>query len=48
MAVGDFNGDGYPDLAAVDTATNTVGLMLNLGNGAFGLARFRGRRTGSL
>ena len=36
MAVGDFNGDGYPDLAAVDTSTNTVGLMLNLGNGAFG------------
>ena len=36
MAVGDFNGDGYPDLAAVDTATNTVGLMLNLGNGTFG------------
>jgi cysteine-rich repeat protein len=34
IAVGDFNGDGYPDLAAVNQGANTVGILR--GNGAGG------------
>ncbi len=35
LTVGDFNGDGHPDLATVDTSTDTVSVLLNNGNGAF-------------
>src|SRR5260370_26244987 len=32
---GDFNGDGKPDLAVVDYASNSVGILLNKGDGTF-------------
>ncbi len=35
IAVGDFNGDGKPDLAVVNQGDNTVGVLLNMGNGTF-------------
>ena len=33
--VGDFNGDGYPDVAVVDGFNNTVTILLNDGSGHF-------------
>jgi hypothetical protein len=38
IAVGDFNGDGQPDLAAVNYESNTVSVLLNQGGGVFGPA----------
>jgi hypothetical protein len=38
VAVGDFNGDGKPDLAATGS-DGTVNLLLNNGNGTFGAAQ---------
>ena len=35
LAVGDFNGDGKPDLAVTNYAANTVSILLNNGNGTF-------------
>jgi uncharacterized protein YjdB len=35
FAVGDFNGDGKPDLAVSGTAANTVGIFLGNGDGTF-------------
>ncbi len=34
-AVGDFNGDGIPDLAIVNASSNTVSVLLGKGNGTF-------------
>jgi hypothetical protein len=34
-AVGDFNGDGKPDLAVTNFGANTVSILLNSGNGTF-------------
>ncbi len=34
-AVADFNGDGYPDLAVVNTASNNVTVLLGNGSGGF-------------
>src|SRR5271157_5640479 len=34
-AVGDFNGDGKPDLALADFSGNTVSVLINRGNGTF-------------
>jgi hypothetical protein len=34
LAVGDFNHDGSPDLVVANTGTNTVSVLLNLGNGS--------------
>jgi hypothetical protein len=36
VAVGDFNGDGKPDLVLVDLFHNNVSVLLNNGNGTFG------------
>jgi|HubBroStandDraft_6_1064221.scaffolds.fasta_scaffold00121_33 hypothetical protein len=36
VAVGDFNGDQIPDLAVANYATNTVSVMLGVGDGTFG------------
>jgi len=33
---GDWNRDGAPDLATTDEYTNTVSVLLNIGNGSFG------------
>jgi hypothetical protein len=35
IATGDFNGDGTPDLAWVDSDTNEVGVLLGTGDGSF-------------
>jgi hypothetical protein len=35
IAVGDFNGDGKPDLAVVDANSNEVSVLLGNGNGTF-------------
>ncbi len=37
MAIADFNGDGYPDIAVVDEDSDTVTILLNNGNGTFTL-----------
>ena len=36
VATGDFNGDGFPDLAAVSLGGNSVSILLNQGDGSFG------------
>ncbi len=33
IAVGDFNGDGYPDIAVTNSGSNTVSIFLNKGDG---------------
>ncbi len=38
VAVGDFNGDGQPDLAVVNKSDNTVSILLGNGEGGFGTA----------
>jgi hypothetical protein len=34
IAVGDFNGDGFPDLAVANTGSNSVAVLLNSANGS--------------
>ncbi len=36
VAVGDFNGDGKPDLAVGNLGSSTISVLLGQGNGAFG------------
>jgi hypothetical protein len=38
MVAADFNNDGYPDLAIINTSNNTISVYLNNGNGTFGSA----------
>jgi hypothetical protein len=38
VAAADFNRDGKPDLAVVNQASNTISVLLNIGNGTFGTA----------
>ena len=35
IAVGDFNGDGYPDLAVANYASTNIAILLGNGNGTF-------------
>src|SRR4051794_40049151 len=35
VTVGDFNGDGKPDLATANSLSNSVSLLLGIGNGSF-------------
>lgn len=35
ITTGDFNGDGHPDLAAISNNSETVNVLINLGNGEF-------------
>lgn len=37
LAVGDFNGDGIPDLAVTDSLNNTLNILIGDGKGAFTL-----------
>src|SRR6266851_3951629 len=39
VAVGDFDGDGVPDLAVANYASNNVSIHLGNGNGTFEMAR---------
>src|SRR5437868_6515297 len=36
VAIGDFNGDGKPDLVVANSSANTVSLLLGTGTGSFG------------
>jgi len=38
IAIGDFDGDGRPDLAVVNTDTNNLSVLRNLGGGTFSAA----------
>ena len=38
VAIGDLNGDGKPDLAAANSSSNTVSILLGIGAGSFGAA----------
>jgi hypothetical protein len=38
VALGDFNGDGKPDLAVADTGDGRVSVLLNAGHGTYGAA----------
>ncbi len=35
IVVGDFNGDGKPDLAVASLGSNNVSVLINAGNGTF-------------
>jgi hypothetical protein len=39
VAVGDFNGDGVPDLAVANASSNNVSVLLGNGDGTFQAAR---------
>src|SRR5262249_42086433 len=39
LAMGDLNGDGYPDLVVADLADSTVKVLLGQGGGTFGAAK---------
>jgi hypothetical protein len=47
LVVGDFNGDGIPDLAAPDSASGVVAVFLGKGDGTFQPAKFASTGTGS-
>ncbi|HEX4418160.1 MAG TPA: Ig-like domain-containing protein [Kofleriaceae bacterium] len=38
LAIADFNGDGYPDVAAINSTSNSVGVLFGNGAGGFVLA----------
>lgn len=35
IAIGDYNGDGFPDIAVANNASNTIDIYLNSGTGTF-------------
>ena len=45
VAVGDFNGDGVPDLAVANASSNNVSVLLGYGDGSFQAARSFGVGT---
>src|SRR5207248_1294011 len=47
VAVGDFNGDGKPDVASADYGANTVSVLLNISTGAPSFAARRAFATGT-
>ncbi len=46
VAVGDFNGDGRPDLASADYYSNGISVLLNNGNGTYAPSGYRAWRAG--
>lgn len=48
LVVGDFNGDGIPDLAAPDSATGSVAVFLGKGDGTFQAAKFASTGQGTM
>ena len=48
MAVGDFNGDGVPDLAVANSSSNNVSVLLGNGDGTFQAAVDFGAAGGPL
>ena len=40
LVIGDFNGDGKPDLAVPDSGNSTIGILLGNGDGTFGTASY--------
>jgi len=46
VAVGDFDGDGWLDLAVANNASNYVSVLLGIGDGSFQLSRNFGVRRG--
>jgi hypothetical protein len=45
VAVGDFNGDGFPDLAVANSGSNDVSVLLGNGDASFQPARSFGAAT---
>ena len=48
LVVGDFNGDGIPDLAAPNSATGAVAVFLGKGDGTFQAAKFASTGQGTM
>src|SRR5712691_1503412 len=48
VAIGDFNGDGKPDLAVANANSNTVSILLGVGTGSFSPAADFAVRTAPL
>ncbi len=46
VAIGDLNGDGKPDLAVANTASDTMSVLLNRGRGRFAASRDYGTGVG--
>ena len=47
LAVGDLNGDGWPDVVTANTGTNAIGVLMNTGMGTFANATSYSLGTGT-
>ena len=47
MAVADFNADGYNDVVVTNNSSNTIGVLLNNGDGTFATAVTSSTGSGS-
>jgi hypothetical protein len=48
FAIGDYNGDGFPDIAVANNATNTINIYLNSGTGTFTLKQTLATTAGNI